>query len=266
MLINEKILFATGLTRDFACKELKLNEVLGEWNHVCLTNGANYALFGGTAINKVYLGNSRFSEDLDLHLFNASLKQATGLVKQLSGVKPGKSRRLFKAFHRFPLHYSVEEEGVEDDVINLDLSLSLKEPGSKIVLCKTRSFLNSYGLPVASLSIPTYELETLVAMKLLALTSRSEGKDFYDLTGLLQLDFKPTKVFEELRVYNNSLFNFTRLDEHFFDRVLHHVDNASANELKRFDAFILSPHKPDWRVLKARLTHLIKTKLANRYS
>jgi predicted nucleotidyltransferase component of viral defense system len=265
-VIDEKILVSTGLSKEVVLKEIKLSELLSDANAAFSEAGKKYAVFGGTAINKVYLENPRFSEDVDVHLFDASLREARGCLEKMSGVRVEKPRRLFKEFYRFPLHYSFEEEGVGDDFINFDVALGLKKPKSAIVWGKTKSFLAKRGFPIPSASIPTYEVETFIAMKLLAIASRTEGKDLYDLNSLLaQKTFEASKVFTELYRYHDSLFDFQRVDKFFFEKILRDVKNADEKKLKRCDAFIPAENRVDWSVLKAQLAFLVKTKLAKKF-
>ncbi|MFH0973949.1 MAG: nucleotidyl transferase AbiEii/AbiGii toxin family protein [Candidatus Micrarchaeota archaeon] len=264
-MIDERIFLATGLSKTVVLKELKLSELLSHANAVFSAAGRKHAVFGGTAINKAYLDNPRFSEDVDMHLFGASERQARDLLEKLPGVRVEAPQRLFKEFLRFPIRYSFEEEGV-DDVINFDVALGLKAPKSTVVWMEARSFLAKHGVLVPSALIPTYEVETLIAMKLLAAASRAEGKDLYDLNALLaEKNFDAGKVFTELYRYSDALFDFQRVDAFFFEKIMDGVRNASVNELRRFDAFIPVENRVDWSALKNQLLFSLETKLAKKF-
>ncbi len=265
-MIDEKILIGTGLSREFIYKEQKLNRILADLNSVCLERGARYALFGGTAVNKIYLDCPRFSEDLDFHLFNTSPSKTQELLESISGVFVGKPERIFRGFYRFPLQYSDASQGIRSDVINADINLSLKKPVSKVVFARTKSFIEKYDVEYASgVRIPTYKIETLIAMKLLALSSRCEGKDLFDVWGLFSLEFDVAVVMDELFKYQSSFFDFFRITPGFFSDLIELLKTSSESKLSKYDSFILMSNRPDWSSVKTDVIQLISTRFLPRF-
>lgn len=265
MKIDEKILVETGLSPAFVLKEAKLVEFLSRLDSACSGQGVKYALFGGTAINKTWLGQSlqRFSEDLDVHLFGCSLPKASQIISSLGAEKTSPPQQLFKEFYRFKLSYSDAELGVVDDFVNFDASLQLSAPKTKLVTRTARSFLSNYGFFLPSPSVYTYPAETLVAMKLLALGSRSAGKDFYDLYQLLKtVPFDSSVAMGEVHKYQGSLFDFQVARPEHLKQAVGSMKKTSDKELAKYDSFITIENRPDWSLLKRELARLVKTRFA----
>jgi len=261
-VFDDRVLLETGLTRGVLSRELRLNELLNDFSNACLDEGVNCALFGGTAINKIYLkGAARFSEDLDMHAFSCSKKKVSSLLEDLSFDVKGPAR-IFKEFYRWVLGF--EEDGVPL-AINLDCGLAYKAPLSKVVFGRTQSFLNSYGFRLPALRIPSYGPETLAAMKCLALMSRAEGKDYYDLHGLLKTqDLDVPKALGEAYKYKGALFDFVTVNDSFFEDVGRRIEETDAKDLRQCDVFIPIARRPDWESLKNELAFLVKKKLCKK--
>jgi len=259
--VSRKLLMETGLSASALSREVKLNEVLNDFNNACLDAGVDYALFGGTAINKLYLSEeTRFSEDLDLHVFNSTKKKVESLLKELNGVLKGPTR-IFKEFYRWGLTFEDEDLGGVES-LNFDVGIGFKESPSEIVFRKSKSFLNDFGVPIASLRIPTYSAEAMVAMKCLALNSRAIGKDYYDLHHLLKTrEINSSKALGEAYAFKDSLFDFVKISDGFYGEVLKRVQETDVKELRGCDAFIPIAYRPDWAALKNELVWLVKSKL-----
>lgn len=263
MLIDEKIVFESGFSSTTILKEVKVCEFLSNLDRACAHVQQKYALFGGTATNKIYLQKEqRFSEDLDVHLFGCDTKKALRLAKVLGAEKVEGPMRIFQEFYRFKLYYSDEDLGIKEDFVSLDVGLKFKYPLTSLVQAKTRSFLQKYGFYVPLPVISTYPVETLIANKLLALKSRFEGKDYYDLYYLLKdTSFSRGKVLGELHKYKNSFFDFQQVGPVFLKELLLQVKNSSEKKLAEIDPFILAGNRPNWGLLKKDLVRLIKTKI-----
>lgn len=252
----------TGLPVSLLVKETKLMEFLGRFDAACRQQRQEWALFGGTAINKFYLKDSaRFSEDADFHLFNSSPAKALALLRQAGANSVEGPARIFGEFYRFKLHYSSDEAGRPDSV-SFDANLRLKKPLSKIVFSLPSTFLAAFGYPNTYSSLPTYPVETLAAMKLLAIAGRTEGRDFYDFHQLL-MHHSPTRaaVLGEAFKYRHDLFDFQPFRGDLIEAAAERVSTVDEKKLAQIDPFLLSGQKPDWRILKKDLKRLLLTKL-----
>ncbi len=261
--IPDEAVAQTGLLRRLLAKELALTKFLAQFASVCQQNKQEWALFGGTAINKLYLGGfGRFSEDADFHLFAATPAKAFAVCKKISGCEAKGIKRIFRDFYRIPLVYADAENGVESDIINFDANLSLKKPRSEIVYKKMTSLLDTYGVVVPALELPTYPPQTLVAMKLLAISGRAAGKDLYDLYHLLRrFEASRSQVMGEAYAYKNNLFDFQRFGDDFIERARDSINSVDGKRLTQYDEFILKGNAVDWRVVKRELKRLMTLKL-----
>lgn len=254
----------TGLSKSFLLKEIKLNEALNDWVSLSATHGIDYSLFGGTAANKIYLDNQRFSEDIDLFVYGSTPKKIFSLLgKEMKGFKRVKPpSRIFRQCFRCALHYSIPEEGIEDDEINFDVNFNLKHAKSERVLAEPKSFLNAAGFIVRNAPVSTFKEATLAAMKLLCVNGREEGKDYYDLFRLLQKNFfKKSEVMSEAYKYHDSFFDFAWFNESFLSDAVNAVERADAKKLALCDQFILVEYRPEWSALKRDLVRLIRTRV-----
>lgn len=266
MFFEDKMVLETGLPRTLLVKEWKLLQFMSSFDNASLSLKIDYSLFGGTAINKAYLGKAqRFSEDFDIHVFG-SFEKASMIIKSL-GVKSvvGPSR-IFKNFYRWELHYSDLESKVRDDCVNVDVML-LDKKLTETVRVKLHSFLEDADRRFSiTASAFTYPAETLIALKLLALHSRAEGKDYYDLYYMLSsVDFDSSKVLREVHKYKASLFDFQRVGKDFFEECVSKVRSAEESKLVAADTYVLAEKRPDWHSLKRDLARLLKLKLSKSF-
>ncbi|MBI5225705.1 nucleotidyl transferase AbiEii/AbiGii toxin family protein [Candidatus Micrarchaeota archaeon] len=255
--LPESLSVETGLSFDFAYKELKLNDMLGQWSILCAERRVSYALFGGTAINKAYLDQPRFSEDADFFVYGLTPVKMDGIIQSLDGFTVSKPIQIFRELYRWTLTYSESGEGVEG-TFQLDVNFHFKKPATIPARLPLNSFLSRFGVSMVPPRLDVLPLDTLVAMKLLALQSRMEGKDFYDLYRILgKNSFSKSRILEEARKYSQSLFDFQRFDAAVVERAVDSVKKVDVPALEHTDAYILKPHRPDWGALKKDLVRLL---------
>src|SRR3989338_3678233 len=143
-------------------------------------------LKGGTAINRVYLKNKRFSEDIDFDLlFKGNVKEAViktkEIVKKINGFDVARPR-IMKNTVRYDLFYINPLN--HKDKIRLEFSVikEAKNYSKKIV---------NYGfVPYESALLNVYDIEMLISHKVECILNRIEGKDFFDLYYLMDLPIK----------------------------------------------------------------------------
>ncbi len=255
----ENALLEWGISLDFAVKEAKMNEFLLQWPLLCSEARVSYALFGGTALNKAFLDQPRFSEDADLFVYGTTLPVVDRLVRQLSGFQVQRPRQMFRDLHRWTLNYEDPDSGVRGE-IQLDVNLHFKKPVTDSVRMPLQSFLSGLGAFFVPPRVDVLPRETLLAMKLLALEGLEEGKDFYDLYRLLSMDsFSRTGVLAEAKKYSDSLFDFQRFNPDLVERAVASAKKADARKLAQTDAYIFKSQRPDWEALKKDVVRLLKT-------
>jgi predicted nucleotidyltransferase component of viral defense system len=219
-------------------------------------------LKGGTALNRVFLaksGASRFSEDIDLDFISGDpLPQKIDRIKEqirgLEGFDPGSPRLLHRTL-RFDCRYT-NEYGDRDRVM-VEFYLT-QMPFLRIdqVLVKS-PFIETHP----SL-FPVYSLEDLLARKLIALYSRSEGKDVYDVTYCLGLEFDHA-AFEKALAMTCSFYRIKRetFPEMLQEKLAAMRKNATyiGNSTNHF---IPVGRRPDWKIFIDSLAIQVRTLLS----
>ena len=153
----------------------------------------NIILKGGTAINRVYLGNKRFSEDIDFDfIFNGTVKQAIPKTKEIiSKLKEfdiSKPRIMNKTI-RYDLFYLNPLKN--KDRIRLEFRV-IKKASSY-----SKRIVNFGFVPYNSSLLNVYNIEEMITHKVECIINRKEGKDFFDLCYLIELKHKPIKILKE---------------------------------------------------------------------
>lgn len=175
----------SGLPRNYAIKEHHVFDILGKLS-AKLTGRNDIVFKGGTALNKIYLGDvQRFSEDIDFDCFyedkkEEKIKGLVEIVKEIEGYRVTRGWRLRETI-RFELAY-VLPNGQKDRVF---VEFNLKKGSCPFEVVSGTAKSNVSGQTVAG--ILTYPLDVLILLKMGALISRGEGKDVYDVYyGLLR--------------------------------------------------------------------------------
>lgn len=150
-------------------------------------------LKGGTAINRVYLKNKRFSEDIDMDIiFKGSIKEAVPstkeIISKIEGFQIAKPR-LMKETIRYDLFYINPLN--HKDKIRLEFTLIKKASNF------SKRIVNFGFVPYDSALLNVYDIEEMIKQKIDCVLNRSEGKDFFDLYYLLDLPHKPLNVLKE---------------------------------------------------------------------
>lgn len=179
-------------------------------------------LKGGTAINRVYLKNKRFSEDIDLDIiFKGSLKQALMRTKEIVNGLVGfqiARPRIMKETIRYDLFYinSLNHK----DKIRLEFKLTKKASNY------SKKVVNFGFVPYDSALLNVYDIEEIIKQKIDCIFSRIEGKDFFDLYYLLDLTYKPInilkkekkKIIEKISLEEREIKSVANVINHYIPR------------------------------------------------
>jgi hypothetical protein len=163
-----------GISLNYIAKDEKISDAL-----VQLQGFENLVLKGGTAINRAYLKNRRFSEDIDFDIISENPgKDAAGIVAGLKGFDIRGPRRMGKTI-RYDLYY-VNPLGHKDRIM-----LEFSPVGKASSFAKR--IVNFGFVPHDPALMNVYDIEEFVRMKSECVKGRSDGKDFFDLYYLLDL-------------------------------------------------------------------------------
>lgn len=214
-------------------KEVILNIVKEELqNHILYALYSNpktseMIFYGGTSLRKIY-GLNRLSEDLDFEIekelpastieeviLNYFKSIALGKVYSLKQENNVVQRVTFK----FPILYDLELSPLRDENIHVKVEMS-KTLGKKLgVISKSALSLSNL-----SMLIRHYDIETLMASKIVACINRVErkkgkevisfkGRDFYDLLWYMSKSIKPNEERLKSQLEMNTTEVFEKLDE-----------------------------------------------------
>lgn len=151
----------TGITQEKLQREVANMVALQELMALFTSEGQKVALYGGTALNKIYFGkDQRLSYDLDIESF--AFAKSMALLERVSDTKVS--------------HIKAARYVYKGVIIDLTKARKAEEPG----LRKVESLLGFFNYPMGSLLVPSYSLEFLLARKTAALLSRMVAKDIYD--------------------------------------------------------------------------------------
>ena len=233
----------TGLGMKSISKDEKLSLVIGQLADVL--KGEFAVLKGGTVLNRVYLPKvARFSEDIDVDIISKSpvsekVKAMKRAMKGVKGFEVSEPRMLHRTV-RFDCYYT--NEFGERDRIRVEFYLGF----TKLVAAKkpTGVAISSIFLPSTPSVFRVYSLEDMLARKLVALFSRAEGKDMYDVFHLLDLGFNK----RVLKVAIQRMLRFLKLRlsvGEFLEKVVGKVEAAAGN----------------WRYIRDSTNHYIQIDL-----
>ena len=173
-----------GLPLQFVVKEFHIFEVLGQISRLTAPS-RRFVFKGGTALNKVYFEKlQRFSEDLDFDLAVEDLKEVRSFCEWLAGEIEGyeiSEFRKVKGTLQFYCNYETPLGG--KDHIRVDVALKRIISAKPVLLKQAFSFYTHGSVT----GFYVYSLEDLVARKMHALRTRTEGKDVYDVSNALPL-------------------------------------------------------------------------------
>lgn len=234
-----------GLPLQFVIKEFHLFNVLSQIVAFTSQKSRKLVFKGGTALSKVYLGKSqRFSEDIDFDM-EADIDNLMKFSKELAVTLKEYSITEFRKVHstvQFYCNYDNLLGG--KDHIRIDIA-SKPIVTSKPLLQK-QAISEFTGSSVSGFYV--YDIEDLLARKLNALSSRAEGKDFYDVYMALPLCKKMgTAIASMLESEKRKETVKT-----FIQRTMDNVASADPKKLRNLtNPFISLIYRPkDWLEFK----------------
>ncbi len=147
-------------------------------------------LKGGTAINRSYLKNKRFSEDMDFDLITSknakdALARTDVIVKNLDGFNVARPR-IMKNIIRYDLFYT--------NTLDHKDKIRLEFKAIKKALNYSKKIVNFGFVPYESSLLNVYDMTDLIAHKIECILNRTEGKDMFDLNYLIEMPHKHVKL------------------------------------------------------------------------
>lgn len=178
------------LSLNMVAKDEVISEVLLQ-----LQNNNDIVLKGGTAINRVYIKNKRFSEDIDCDLiFKGEIKAAiirtneiidTIKIKGLTIARP----RIMKTIIRYDFTYINPLQNQDKIRVEFKVLPNTSSYSKKIV--------HVGFAPAEPVLMNVYDIEELIKQKMDCIMNRMEGKDFFDMYYLLDIPHSPIKELKE---------------------------------------------------------------------
>jgi hypothetical protein len=239
----------TGLGLKFVIKDEKISMLITQLSKLL---DKRFVLKGGTAINRLYLEQKRFSEDLDFDFISKKsvkekISETKKIMNKIQNFNIAKPRKMNQT-----IRYDCFYRNGEKDKIRIEFNIALKRK-----LCEAeKKIIGSHIVPVAGKQLFVYPLEELIAMKIIALLNREDGKDIFDL--FFSLDKR----------YNKKLLH-ALLKKHGFNKQTKEKLLMKLDEMEKNISYIKNSanhyipvlFRPDWlsmlRELKNKLSGVL---------
>lgn len=235
----------TGLGLKYLSKDEKISIILSRIRDLF----PEVVMKGGTALNRVYLakaGVSRFSEDIDLdYRSGGTLAEKIGSISDRMKTIQGFGIEGPKILHRtlrFDCRYT--NEFGDRDRIMVEFYLNRTRAVKTLDALVASPFIETHPT-----LFTVYSLEDLLAQKLVALASRGEGKDVYDVFYCLQEKIDRA-AFDEAFGYVAKTYHIDTAT--FPERLigtLHTLRKNTAYIGNSTNHFIPRKRRPDWSTL-----------------
>ncbi len=224
----DRLAIATGIATDRLKAGLSTYDAMARLFPMLEVDGHEVALYGGTALNKVYFGKrQRLSYDLDIYCYSyeSTLKSLRGYgaveVPSHTFSKGQKNSRFIFQNTRLDLWKAGGRRA--------------ERPAKRVA----HDLLEYFNVLVPPVAVPTYSMEYLLANKTLTMAARAEVKDIYDTWIGLQLPRDDSKYQRYIRANAGAMgikdYGF------FIDSMMHTVrKNPGYYKDKRIDAL----HQP----------------------
>ena len=246
--VSKTIAVQYGLPLQYVIKEFYVFDVLSQITMASAPD-KNFIFKGGTALNKIYLGKlQRFSEDLDFDLNTESIAEIREKCKQIASKIEGYEILEFrKVGSTIQFYCNYENSIIGKDHVRVDVA-SKKIITEKPPIIKPAQSAYTQRF-VAGFYV--YSLEDLVARKLHALQTRTEGKDIYDAHNALPLCANMEDAIEKMLESEKSNESI----EEFVGKTIIAVKKQDAKKIRNLtNPFIPTSNRPkDWGQLKNAL-------------
>lgn len=158
------------------------------WLLKFLSSFPDMALKGGTGIKKAYIGDYRFSDDLDFTLLKEVskedlaylIKESGSKAKEESGINFSEDISINENDNGFEIdiYFQIMQSGGNKTKIKIDIT---KFKGEEILLpLNTRKIIHQYS-DILEAEIKVYPLEEILAEKVRSLFQRTRPRDLYDV-------------------------------------------------------------------------------------
>lgn len=209
-----KLAAKEGLSLNYIAKDEMISRILES-----LQGFDDIILKGGTAINRVYLKNKRFSGDIDLDLiFKGDVKQAIlrtkEIIRKLKEFDIARPRIMKKTI-RYDLFYVNALN--HKDKIRLEFSVIKKASDYN------KKIINFGFVPFNSSLLNIYNIETIIMHKIDCIKNRIEGKDFFDIYYLIDLQhkhikFSKEKIIKRISFEENEIKSVANIINHYIPK------------------------------------------------
>ncbi len=225
-----KLAAKNGMSLNYISKDEVLSKILKK-----LEGNDKSILKGGTAINRVYINNKRFSEDVDFDLvFDGSIKEAIKetdkIVNKLNNLEIEKPRIMHNTI-RYDIYYKNSLN--HKDRIRLEFNI-IKKPQNY-----TKKIIQNGFVQYETALLNVYDIDVLISHKIECILNRKEGKDLFDLFYLLDLEHKKIsdnvkkEIINRINLEKKEIKSMSNAINHYVQRDKRPVWEMFIEELKK---------------------------------
>ena len=224
-----------GISLNYIAKDEMISRALFQ-----LQGQTNIIFKGGTAINRVYIKNKRFSEDIDLDFISEAtvreaLPKTSQIISSIKGFQIARPR-IMKSIIRYDLFYQNPLNHKDKIRIEFNVIKKAARHSSKII---------NYGyVPFDSSLMATYDIDEFIRQKIGCVLGRVEGKDLFDLYHLLKLNKSSISIQKETK---NELIKRITLD----DKSISSIANSTNH-------YIPKDSRPKWQMFIQEIKEMIR--------
>jgi len=176
------------------------------------------ALKGGTGIRKVFLGDYRFSDDLDFTLVHEHdrndleerIIKAVKAAKGKSGINFEEDITLKEVDNGYAISVYFRILRTTGSPLRIKLDLTRKDREVKLLSYEKRMLIHPFS-DVVETSVLSYSFEEVFAEKIRALFERTRSRDLYDVWRLSKLGLDVSSIIYDKFCFKGVTFNLETL-------------------------------------------------------
>ncbi len=148
--------------------------------HLSKVKGLHFK--GGTALNKIFLGHPRLSEDIDFTVIGSvkkKEKEIRDIISKIHEFNEVRHDKRVEHFVRLIVHYSNED-------IKGNIIIDLNSKAKLLLKPEIKELKHFYPEFIPKFNVKTLSIKELIAEKICAMTNRHAPRDYFDVYNIIK--------------------------------------------------------------------------------